>query len=425
MKTLVLCVDRDNDIGEKAKIEGPIIGCEENLRAARELGLVDPEDTDLNALYEAVKTAKALNTEVVTLTGDKNVGLVSDEKIAKQIDLLMEKFRPESVVLVTDGAEDEQVIPIIQSRVKINAIKTVIVRQSRELEKAYFKITHFMKEVEKDPGLAHLIFVIPGLILLLIAIGGALNQLLPTLLLVLGIIGLYLIIKGLGIEEELFGRISEFIKSLSIERISIVAYILAVAIFIIGVSLNYEEYMRENPQTWDKVITTLLKLEFADVILLSFVVLILGRIIDEYSMEKYLTIRFYIILLALLVLVTLTAQSGVYYLEQKNTLNEFLVSVGLSVIFFVVIVKGTSLVFIEEINAKKKIIKQYMGKKVVTKDGLDLGKVTKVILDDHRFVGIKVGRRRFDKENIVSHHGESIVVELPLNSLPITSGRTP
>jgi putative membrane protein len=411
LKTLVLCVDRDNDIGEKAKIEGPIIGYEENLRAARELGLVDPEDTDLNALYEAVKTAKLLNTEVVTLTGDTNVGLVSDEKISKQIDMVMERFKPESVILITDGAEDEQVIPIIQSRVKINAIRTVIVRQSRELEKAYFKITNFLKEVEKDSSLAHLVFVIPGLILLLIAIGGALNMLMPTMLLLLAGIGLYLIVKGLGIEEEFFGRINEFMKSLSIERISIVAYILAVAIFIIGISLNYQEYLAANPQTWDKIITTILKLPFIDVVLLSFVTLILGRIIDEYSMEKYLAIRFYIILLALIVLVTLTAQSAVYYVEEQSTIIELVTAILLSIIFFFVIVKGTALVFIEELNVQRRLRKQYEGKKVVNKEGTELGKVTKVLLDDTKLLGIKVGRKRIEKEDILSLQAESVVVQ--------------
>jgi putative membrane protein len=403
LKTLVLCVDRDNDIGEKAKIEGPVIGYEDNLKAAQALGLAD--------LYEAVKTAKLLNTEVVTLTGDTNVGLVSDEKISKQIDMVMERFKPESVILITDGAEDEQVIPIIQSRVKINAIRTVIVRQSRELEKAYFKITNFLKEVEKDSSLAHLIFVIPGLILLLIAIGGALNMLMPTMLILLAGIGLYLIVKGLGIEEEFFGRINEFMKSLSIERISIVAYLLAVVIFILGIFLNYQEYLEMNPQTWDTILMTILNLTYINVVLLSFVTLILGRIIDEYSMEKYLTIRFYIILLALIVFVTFTAQSVVYYLEEQSTLTELLIVIALSIIFFFVIVKGTALVFIEELNIQRKLRKQYEGKKVVNKEGTELGKVTKVLVDNTKFLGIKVGRKRIEKDDILSHNAESIIIQ--------------
>ncbi len=408
MKTLVLCVDRDNDIGEKAHIEGPLIGEEANLNAARELGLADPEDTDVNALFEAVKTARILGAEVVTLVGDDDVGLVSDEKIAKQLDAILAKFKPESVVLVTDGAEDEQLIPIIQSRVKINSVKTVIVRQSKELEKAYFTITNFLREVEKDPNLAHLIFALPGLVLLLIAVGAALNVFLQTMLLLLAILGIYLIIKGLGFEEELFSRSSEFLRSLSIERISIIAYVLAFVTLMVGLAFNYDEFVKTNPVGLFDSIKTALTLNYADLVLLAFVIAIVGRIIDEYSMERYLSIRRYIILLALIVLITLTAQSGAYYLVEKTTtakLTEFGFSIFLSLVFFVIVVKGTELIFIEEINAKKRWIKEYAGKKVVNKEGAELGKVSKVLLDDSRFAGVKVGRKKIEKENMVYENG--------------------
>ncbi len=410
MKTLVLCVDRDNDIGEKAHLAGPIIGIEENLKAARELGLADPEDTDVNALFEAAKTAKELKCEVATLTGDWNVGVVSDEKISQQLDYVMERFKPEAVILVTDGAEDEQLIPIIQSRVKINAVKTVIVRQSRELEKAYFTITNFLREVEKDAGLAHLIFVIPGLVLLLIAIGGALNILMQTMLLLLAIVGLYLIVKGLGFEEEFFSRTTEFFKSLSIERISVMAYVLAFFTLLAGLGLNYDEYVKRNPQGYIEMAKTALTLGYADIVLLAFVIAIIGRIIDEYSMERYLSIRRYIIILALLVLTTLTAQTGAYYFLGQTKLMDFAIAVMLSIIFFVVIVQSTELIFIEEINARKKTIKEYAGKKVVNKEGAEIGKVTKVLLDDSRFAGIKIGRKKIDKENI-AWNDETIVAQ--------------
>jgi len=410
VKTLVLCVDRDNDIGEKAHLTGPIIGIEENLNAARELGLADPEDTDVNAIFQAAKTAKELKCEVATLTGDWDVGIVSDEKISKQLDYVMERFKPESVILITDGAEDEQLIPIIQSRVKINAVKTVIVRQSKELEKAYFTITNFLKEVEKDAGLAHLIFVIPGLVLLLIAIGGALNILMQTMLLLLAIVGLYLIMKGLGFEEEFFSRTSEFFKSLSIERISVMAYVLAIFTLLIGVSLNYDEYNKKNPQGYIETIKTALTLTYADVVLLAFVIAIVGRIIDEYSMEKFLTIRKYIIFLALLVLATLTAQTGAYWYLGQTKIMDFSIAVMLSIVFFVVIVQSTELIFIEEINAKKRVIKEYAGRKVVNKEGAEIGKVTKVLLDDSKFLGIKVGRRKIEKDNI-TRNGDILVAK--------------
>lgn len=408
MKTLILCIDRDNDIGEKIGVEGPIIGEEKNIRTARDLALADPEDTDVNAIFEAIRTARELKTEIATLTGDRNVGIVSDEKIAKQLDELIEKFKPDSVVLVTDGAEDEEIIPIIQSRIKINSVKTVIVRQSKELEKAYFKITNFLREVEKDPNLARLIFVIPGIILLLIAIGGALNILMHAMLLLLAIVGIYLIIKGLGYEEEFFSRLSEFLKSLSIERISIVAYSLAVITLIIGLGFSYDEYSKENPTGFINEITTVLTLNHADIILLAVVIAIIGRIIDEYAMERYLNIRRYLILLALILLIKLIAQSGAYYLLE-GTIGNFILSIVLSIILFIAVIKGTELIFIEEIKTRRKWIEDYAGKKVFSKDGREIGKVSKVLLDGSKLLGIKVGRKRIDKEDIISNNGAVLV----------------
>ncbi len=54
-KLLVLCVDRDNDIGEKSNIKTPVVGRKDCLYAASELALSDPEEADANAIFAAVK----------------------------------------------------------------------------------------------------------------------------------------------------------------------------------------------------------------------------------------------------------------------------------------------------------------------------------------------------------------------------------
>ena len=51
-RTLVLSVDRDDDIGGKAKIESPAVGREACLNAANTLALADTEDSDVNARSE-------------------------------------------------------------------------------------------------------------------------------------------------------------------------------------------------------------------------------------------------------------------------------------------------------------------------------------------------------------------------------------
>ena len=59
-KILIICVDRDNDIGEKAGLETPIIGREALVSAATKLALADSEESDINAIFEAVRIYEQL-----------------------------------------------------------------------------------------------------------------------------------------------------------------------------------------------------------------------------------------------------------------------------------------------------------------------------------------------------------------------------
>ena len=55
-RTLILSVDRDDDVGYKAGVTTPAIGREACLEAAVKLGTADPEDSDTNAIFQAIKT---------------------------------------------------------------------------------------------------------------------------------------------------------------------------------------------------------------------------------------------------------------------------------------------------------------------------------------------------------------------------------
>ena len=91
MGSIIINVDRDNDFGEKVGIKGPIIGYTECYNAAVKLISVDPEDSDANALFGALKhydelQAKGEDIEICTITGDNDVGPKSDEIISAQLD---------------------------------------------------------------------------------------------------------------------------------------------------------------------------------------------------------------------------------------------------------------------------------------------------------------------------------------------------
>ncbi|OIO26476.1 hypothetical protein COX85_00285 [Candidatus Micrarchaeota archaeon CG_4_10_14_0_2_um_filter_55_9] len=198
-RLLVLCIDVDDDLGNKAKIRGPIVGEKKVLEAAQKLGVADPEDADVNTLFEAVRTyrelAKENEVEVAALTGHKKLGYKADASVAKQLENVVDSFKPEACIFVSDGASDERVLPIVQSRVRVDGVRTVYVKQEKDLEKTYFVILDKLKE----PPFARVIFGVPGIALLLYFLFA--NE---GIRLFLGLLGAYLILKGLGVEEMFF-----------------------------------------------------------------------------------------------------------------------------------------------------------------------------------------------------------------------------
>ena len=168
MKTLVLCVDRDNDIGAKTGLQAPLIGRDQNLAAATKLGLADPEDSDVNALLSAVSIYDGLqkdntDAEVATICGDVRVGAVSDLVLTKQLDQVLEQLRPDRVFLVSDGAEDEAFSPIIGSRIRVDHVRRVYVRQTPTAESLYYTIGRQLK----NPRVRRKIVAPLGFVLLL------------------------------------------------------------------------------------------------------------------------------------------------------------------------------------------------------------------------------------------------------------------
>jgi len=182
IKVLVLAIDRDDDFGKKAGVRGPVIGRDACIDAALKLSLADPEDSDANVLYAAVKLYDELkekgefeDVEVALITGHPDVGVKSDLELQKQLEEVLKKFPADGVIPVTDGAEDEQVFPIIASRIPIISTRRVVVKQSESIETTYYILYRYLKEILSDPEAAKIFFGLPGLILLIYGIARLLS----------------------------------------------------------------------------------------------------------------------------------------------------------------------------------------------------------------------------------------------------------
>ncbi len=235
---LIICVDRDDDFGKKAGIKGPIIGRQANIDAAAMLGVKDPSESDVNAVFQAVKVYDDLKSEnkveVVTLLGDEKVGIDSDRKILSQLEDVLKTLSFKEAVLISDGAGDEHILPVLKSKLAIIYTQRVVVKQSEQLETTYYVINDFIKDTLSDKKTAHIFFGVPALALVLYALFGA-----PAWRLIVGVVGAYLFIKGFFLESYIHTVFKEIKMSAVEEKRSFFLYLSSIAAAVIAIFIGY------------------------------------------------------------------------------------------------------------------------------------------------------------------------------------------
>lgn len=246
VRTLVITVDRDNDLGVKAGIRGSVVGRRQVLTAALRLGIADPEESDTNAILGALHQHDLLAeqaepndaVEIAILTGDERVGVKSDRMIAQQLEDVISEFQPDRGILVTDGMEDESVLPILSSRLSIDHVEKIIVRQSKGIEGTYYYIA---KAIE-DPRWRARLLVPLSVIMIILGLGmilpngGVLIGTMPLL------IGIYLLFKGLGAEQQLERLVREMRESADAAILSSLLWSVTGVAILLGVVEGYDTF---------------------------------------------------------------------------------------------------------------------------------------------------------------------------------------
>ncbi|MBU6998135.1 MAG: DUF373 family protein [Theionarchaea archaeon] len=243
---LVLSVDRDDDLGRKAGLEGPVIGREKVLDAAMKLGLADPSDSDTNVLLRAVRVRdewaeSARRIEVAAVTGDEKVGITSDIRIGEQMDTILASFKADGVILVSDGKEDEFIEPVIRSKTPILSVDRIIVQQSDELETTYFILQEYLHNLMEDRKVSGLVFGLPGLWIMAYFLAKYFNRF--EILYVIGLFtGFYIFSKGFGIDKVLS-------EELAPGKFSIFTFLAAILLAFVGISNVWQH----APSTWQEI----------------------------------------------------------------------------------------------------------------------------------------------------------------------------
>ena len=287
MGLLIIAIDRDNDLGRKTGIRSPVIGREANIKAALELGLADPEESDTNTMLEAIRTYDQLlddgeDVEVVTICGDIRVGTKSDMKIANTLDQVITQTKSTRAILVSDGSDDLQLEPIIRSRLRIDSTRMVVVQQSRPIEDTLYTIVHKME----DPKIQRQ-FILP--IALIVFVWGLAKIFklddIATGLIWVSLSG-YLLVKVAGWEDEFRNFYNELLTTS--ERVSVYSYVwlIAILLFIVGVAQGIEQMDLSKELGVAAMVLAFLGLDGILPYLISAIVCIeVSRTIDTYVRE--------------------------------------------------------------------------------------------------------------------------------------------
>ncbi len=252
---LVVCIDRDDDLGRKASVAGPVVGRAQVLDAAVRLGSVDPEDSDTNALFAAVNLLDELRgageeCEVCALTGSGKVGIHSDRRVADQFDEVLRRVGAHSAYLVSDGAEDEFLFPILASRVKVDGVRRVYVRQSASIESTYYTVVRALK----DPKLRAKTILPVALVLLILGIAAAGGVITWGIIGLSVVLGVYLIFWTFDADEAII----ESVRSASTDiRQGSVAFgfgLFSIALVGVGFLSGYNSYVTSPAGPLDRVL---------------------------------------------------------------------------------------------------------------------------------------------------------------------------
>ena len=245
-RILVLCVDRDDDLGMKAGINTPVLGRKENVNAAASLALRDPEEADANAMFEAVRIYDNLNKnikgkeeyEVATIAGSDLQGVEADRQLVSELTDVLREFPATDFILVTDGYTDEMVLPLIESRVPVTSVRRIVIQHSKSIEETAALFSRYMKILVENPRYSRLVLGLPGILFIVLGALAFIPQGLDYAIPALGvIIGAFLVLRGFKVDktvQNLFNWLKEYSPPPFTEQVAGFSAIAGILLILVG-----------------------------------------------------------------------------------------------------------------------------------------------------------------------------------------------
>lgn len=326
MDTLVVCVDRAGDVSRQTGISAPIAGWEAVQSLVIDMGLADPEDSSVNTLLEALRVTRDLRdadetADVAVVSGVSESVVGADRAVASQIDTLVERFDPASVILVVDSAADERLIPIVESRVTVDSVDRVVVRQARDIESTYYLLKQFLADEE----LRETVLVPLGVVLLVLPALLLLSSLAVAVATITAVIGLFLMYKGLGVDEYVSQLPAQAREAMYSGRVSIVTYVVAAGLAAVGVFAGALGVSDAASNTSQFLLGMRFAFEGVPWVALAALAASTGRLVDEAIQNErvssaYLNLPFGVVSVGLVI-----RGFSAYFLERAALISPFII----------------------------------------------------------------------------------------------------
>lgn len=241
MRVLVLYVDRDGDL-KSLKLETPVVGRDEVLRLGIRYILTNPDDSDANAVFAAVKIYDRLveeygadNVNVAVVSGSPDPAL-ADLVVLKELDQVLSLYDADAIYFVSDGPSDEAAISAVQTRRPVVSVHRVVVKQARGVEETVTLFKYYVNKAVREPEYRRYVVGLPAFLAFIFLLGGTFNLEIVRFFVGLALLFLvfFIMLYGFGIYDLLREILRKFEVTFIITVISLFVIVLYIVTTLTG-----------------------------------------------------------------------------------------------------------------------------------------------------------------------------------------------
>ena len=118
-----------------------------------------------------------------------------------EIKSVLQKFSANGAVIVSDGDDDEMVIPVIQNVIPVISVESVVMQVSKTIEHSYAVFGKFLKMVVYDTRYSKFFLGVPGILLLIGGIGTVVGYTAEIFAVLVSILGGAFLVRAFDIDK--------------------------------------------------------------------------------------------------------------------------------------------------------------------------------------------------------------------------------